>query len=292
MAGMSPTPASETERYLRTGDSDPIFAAWPGASLLEKATCGDAELRTALVRVVERRTRRAVVPEEVATLDATALTLAKATPMVTGLFPERERGPVLRLLSGAVVFLTPSNVGEILREAAHLHTAWSLANLYLLSCGAETLSADAPRIVGLSDGARCYVSTGYFRTTERYSDFLVHEVAHVFHNWKRSRIGLPETRRCEWLLPIDFRKRETFAYACEEFSRILELSRSREERRRRFAELLVERSSLGRRDGGACLEILSEAVAARNGWKRILDQCAPIETVFGTRERAGSAATP
>lgn len=31
------------------------------------------------------------------------------------------------------------------------------------------------------------------------------------------------TRRREWLLDIDFRKRETFAHACETYNRILEL---------------------------------------------------------------------
>ncbi len=35
-------------------------------------------------------------------------------------------------------------------------------------------------------------------------------------------MGPPETHQREWLLDIDFRKRETFAYACEAYSRILE----------------------------------------------------------------------
>ena len=39
---------------------------------------------------------------------------------------------------------------------------------------------------------------------------------------ERRTVGLPETRQREWLLDIDFRKRETFAYACEAYSRILE----------------------------------------------------------------------
>jgi hypothetical protein len=37
------------------------------------------------------------------------------------------------------------------------------------------------------------------------------------------QIGLPETRTREWLLPIDFRKRETFGYACEAYARIVEV---------------------------------------------------------------------
>jgi hypothetical protein len=52
----------------------------------------------------------------------------------------------------------------------------------------------------------------------------VHEVAHIFHNCKRRTVGLPETRRREWLLDIAFPRRETFAYACEFYSWMLEHS--------------------------------------------------------------------
>jgi hypothetical protein len=38
-------------------------------------------------------------------------------------------------------------------------------------------------------------------------------------------MGLPYTRRREWPLELAFAKRETFAYACEAYSRILELGR-------------------------------------------------------------------
>ena len=44
----------------------------------------------------------------------------------------------------------------------------------------------------------------------------------MFHNCKRRSAGLPQTRRNEWLLDIAFRKRETFAYACEFYSLILQ----------------------------------------------------------------------
>jgi hypothetical protein len=63
----------------------------------------------------------------------------------------------------------------------------------------------------------------YFQTEEPLADFIVHEVAHIFHNCKRKRIGLPFPRRREWLLEIDFAKRETFACACEAYSRLLEV---------------------------------------------------------------------
>ena len=93
-----------------------------------------------------------------------------------------------------------------------------MATCYLASCGVPLLSADTPQIVGLSDAITCYISTAYFQPAHRLDDFLVHEAAHVFHNCKRVTVGLLETRRREWLLDIAYRKRETFAYACETYS--------------------------------------------------------------------------
>ena len=138
--------------------------------------------------------------------------------MVTGLFPKAEHDQVLATVERSVVFLTPKNIESVLRSERWLHTAWSLANLYLVSAGCEPLSADAQVIVGLSQGTTCYVSLAYFKETDPCADFIVHEVAHIFHNCKRATIGLPVSRRREWLLDIDFRKRELFAYACEAFS--------------------------------------------------------------------------
>lgn len=36
----------------------------------------------------------------------------------------------------------------------------------------------------------------------------MHEAAHVFHNCKRSNLGLTETQSKVWLLDIEYRKRE------------------------------------------------------------------------------------
>lgn len=109
------------------------------------------------------------------------------------------------------------------RRPRWLSTAWDLANLYLAGVGAERLAADAPKLVGLSEGTTCYLSPEYFKAPGRFDDFLVHEAAHIFHNCKRRTIGLRETRRREWLLKIEFARREAFAYACETYSRIHEL---------------------------------------------------------------------
>jgi hypothetical protein len=96
------------------------------------------------------------------------------------------------------------------------------------------------------------------------------------HNCKRETIGLPHTRTREWLLEIDFRKRETFAYACEAYSRILELSSSRAQRKALLDEYAVTSLTGDQRaDDNEIVDILAEAISARNGWKRILKRCSP-----------------
>jgi len=130
--------------------------------------------------------------------------------------------------------------------------------------------------VGLSEGTICYVSVNYFRAPGRFDDFAVHEAAHIFHNCKRRTIGLRETRVREWLLEIDFAKREIFAYACEAFSRIHAPGHSPRAREMLLAEHKQgPMPADGRVEAGEYLDILREAVAARNGWKRILERCSP-----------------
>ena len=48
----------EIERYLRTGQDDVMFAAWPGDSLLDRASRANADLRRALLAEVRARTGR------------------------------------------------------------------------------------------------------------------------------------------------------------------------------------------------------------------------------------------
>jgi hypothetical protein len=114
----------------------------------------------------------------------------------------------------------------------------------------------------------------YFRDGDPFADYVVHEAAHVFHNTKRRTTGLTETRRKVWLLPIEFRKRETFAYACEAYSRIRELGKRARDRQLLFQELKTHPLPPAERvDLDEYLELLSEAVARRNGWKAILEGC-------------------
>lgn len=277
---MRPSRAEEVELYVRTGGhEDDFYLAWPGKDFFARAEVGRAALREALVTEVRKRTPHATVPDGLADLDVVAFTRAKIAPMVRGLFPRAEQQTVLDVLGHSVVFLTPANVGAVLRQARWHKTAWDLANLYLASFDAELLAEDAPAILGLSEETTCFVSGEYFLGESRFADFVVHEVAHIFHNCKRRTIGLREVRHREWLLAIAFGRRETFAYACEAYSRLLELSGRVQARRDLLVELLTEPMPIQDKvDPGEYVDILREAIEARNGWKRILARCAARPT--------------
>jgi hypothetical protein len=198
-------------------------------------------------------------------MDVVAFTRMKVAPMVRGLFPRSEHETMLDVLGRSVIFLTPATIGTVLKQTRWLRTAWDLANLYLASFGSALLSEDAPQILGLSEEMTCYVSVEYFRAEDRFDDFVVHETAHIFHNCKRRTIGLREIRGHDWLLEIDFVKRETFAYACEAYSRILELGEGPPAQRMLLSD--IENGSMPPKEhvSGEYVDILREAVVARNG---------------------------
>jgi hypothetical protein len=199
-------------------------------------------------------------------------------PMVQGLFPQNERTIILDILERSVVFITPSTIYTIIKKAPWLSTAWNLANIYLSSLGAKPLIDETPEIVGLSEGTTCYVSMRYFGNNNPCEDYVMHEAAHIFHNCKRDLIGLPAIRHREWLLDIDYAKRETFAYSCEAYSRILELGANRSERIQLLSEHIEGPMPPDDRvDEDEYVDILREAVSARNGWKRILERCSPTK---------------
>ncbi|WP_233411958.1 hypothetical protein [Paraburkholderia kururiensis] len=183
---------------------------------------------------------------------------------------------MLDALVAGIVFLTPHNIVDVLTTESWLSTAWRFANLYLDSLGARRLSSQADELVGLSLDTTCYVSLAYFDHTDPFADYVVHEAAHVLHNCRRTTIGLSERRHCATPLDIAFRQRETFAYACEAYSRILAMAQGREAR-----QAALERHTASglppdeRVDHGQYLAILEEAVRARNGWQCIRKRCAP-----------------
>jgi hypothetical protein len=248
----------------------------------------DYSMREALVAEVKRRAAEGLHAPTAPVLDFHAFTRSKVAPMVHGLFPEIEHANVLSMLERSVVFLTSDNIDEVLRSTSWLNSAWTLANLYLLSIGAELLSGSAPRLVlGLSEETTCYVSHEYFLHQDRFADFVVHEAAHVFHNCKRQTVGLPETRTREFLLNIDFCQRETFAYACEVYSRILELTESRSDRRKLVAEIEQEfHPPDDRVDIAKFRTAVDTAAEARNGWKKILQICSPVKRTMSEQQAA------
>jgi len=274
MSRLLPSSENEIDCYLRSGKHDALFQAWPGANFLECAQHGTAALRQALISTVRSRTAHATVPKELLELDVTALTRKAVESMVRGLFPKDEQAAVLEVLAGSVIFLTPSNIESVLSKMQWLGTAWDLGNLYLGGFDGELLSEDAPNLVGLSIETTCYVSVAYFQQESRFDDFVVHEAAHIFHNCKRETVGLREIRGRESLLDIDFAKRETFAYACEVYSRIVELGDGPEERRLLLSEYLQGPMPVeGEVDVDEYVDILNEAVKAGNGWRRIQQRC-------------------
>lgn len=271
------TPKQAIRHYLQTGEYDSTFRRWPGATFVDCCRGGRNALADALVGEVHRRTAGKRVPFDLPQFDLLTFTRRKIEPMIRGLFPRSEQETVLAALQKTVVFLTPDTIEQVLRSERWMGTAWRLANLYLGSIGLPLLGPNASPILGLNEGLTCYVSMEYFARRNRLDDFVVHEVAHVFHNCKRRTIGLSEGRRKEWLLNIDFSKRETFAYACEVYSRILDLGSSPAERRALLDEHAAKRlHGRNRAERKEMLGILREAVEARNGWKRILARCAQV----------------
>jgi hypothetical protein len=241
---------------------------------MERANRAHEDLRGALVWAVRRRAEgltHAPVPES----NTVLLTRAKVEPMVRGLFPRAEQDAVLATIEQSVVFVTSANIEPILLKRDFDSSAWTLANLYLASLGAELLGEDMPHLVGLSEETTCYVSAEYFAEDDPFADFIVHEAAHIFHNCKRATIGLRETRRKVWLLDIEYRKREMFAYSCEAYARVLQRGKNPGERRALAEEYgHAVRISEERAEATEVASIVREAAAARNGWKVILSRCA------------------
>ncbi|MFH1463673.1 MAG: hypothetical protein ABIO70_04730 [Pseudomonadota bacterium] len=273
---MTPSVDAEIDRYLRTGATDPHSRAWPSESFMARHMRAREDLRRALVAEVTRRSQGAVIHQIPPPEEVEALARRKTEPMVRGLFPRAEQEAVLALVERSIVFLTPDTIAEVLREESFDHAAWDLANLYLESAGAELLGSEAPRLLGISQDTTCYVSPRYFEEDDPFADFIVHEVAHIFHNCKRHTAGLRSSRRREWMLEIKYQKRETFAYACEAFSRIVERG-LRPAARASMARAFGKRFRCGDTcvDNAEVADIVLEAAGRRNGWKVILARCAP-----------------
>lgn len=217
-------------------------------------------LREALVEEIRRRTAGLTLPDY-PKHDLVEWTRRKVEPMVRGLFPKVEQSTVLQALEGTTVLVTPDSIEGLILQEAWPHTAWTLANIYLHWLGQDLLGPEATVVLGMNTHLRSFITPAYFEPQEPLADFLVHEAAHVFHNCKRETLGLKSTRTREWLLPIAFEHRETFALACEAYSRLRELGFGLLEE--------VEEDSVF----FEVKDLLRAATLKRNGWKEILRQC-------------------
>jgi hypothetical protein len=261
-------------RYLRTGSADLYAGRW-AKTFIENEQAGSAALKSALIGELSRLTTgMSIRPSHGDDGDRRELVRQRVEPMVRGLFPFHEQDIVLDTVVRSFVFVDAGNIGTLVQETPWLSTAWMLANLYLNGAGAELLSAEAPRVVGYSEETTCYVGQSYWSSSGPLDDFIVHEAAHVFHNCRRSTLGFAETRRREWLLNVDYRMRETFAYACEAYRRLIEYPVKAS--RREFLETALPKAIPpdDRVDPEEWREVLRDALAVRNGWKRILARCA------------------
>lgn len=273
------SPAQEVRGFLASGEYDALYSVWPGSDLVTKARKGERALKQALVAEVHHRVKGWRTPSLPSGFNTTQFTCARVGPMVRGLFPQREQQTILGIFDKSLVFLTPGNIGKVLAGMTWMGTAWQVANLYLGSLGLPGLDGKPVRLVGLSEETTFFVSMAYFQEKDPFADYVVHEAAHVFHNWKRKRAGLHHTRKREFLLEIAFAKRELFAYACEAYSRILEQARNPADRCRLHADYAARWiPAADGLDQSELADVLAEAVTARNGWKHILRRCGPPQT--------------
>jgi hypothetical protein len=264
--------------FLRTGHTDPLYPAWPGSRFMERAERAEDELTNALVAELWKRAAgkcwrgRVQVPE-----DMTAYTRTKVEPMVRGLFARAEHEPILQLLERSAVIVTDDTVEPLVRASGFLSTRWDVANLYLLSLDAEVLGDGERQAVGFSENFKSYVTPQYFVEREPFVDFLLHECAHVLHDAKLETIGLRMSRSRERVVELEFRERETFAYSCEAFATI-GAGRTPAEREELAAQLRdrcpYPKSAV---DVAKVEAIVSKAAPMRNGWKHVLERCAPAE---------------
>lgn len=108
------------------------------------------------------------------------------------------------------------------------------------------------------------MSPDYFAEEEPFADFIVHEERTSFTTAERRTIGLRRTRATQWLLDIDFHQRETFAYSCEAYARVVACgkgSRRAKGARSRVRDAAPDCGRARRRRGGS--DIVAEGTEPR-----------------------------
>ncbi len=203
------------ERFLATGRLPRAWPDWEGEPAARRQAA-EAAVREVLGRIVRWRARKAPLSVGAAPADPGAIVVARARPMVEGLFPAAEAPSVLAYLPTCVRVVTPEAYPELI-AALSPSAAWDLANLLLDAMGAPPLADDTPELEGLSHACLGYVLPAAF-LPEADTDVLVHEIAHLLHSVPRGKVGLRPAQKP--LLHVPTASHELFAYACEAWSRL------------------------------------------------------------------------
>lgn len=281
----------EVAHYLATGEHDPNnWRLYPGKTAMEQMAAQAETLRRALVLRVSRLEAGCDAVAVPADRTSRSYLELKLAPMVNGIFGPEDRAVVLETLVESITFLTRDEVYRVLTESGWPRTNWDVARIWLDSIGAEPLSSSADGLLGLSENQRCYVSLRYFEDLEAdtFTDYVVHEAAHLLHNNKRRYLALPERGRSEWLLDLDFRKRELFAYACEFWSRISASAQARKDRMALIDELSPRLENFESEFDADEMEDMLRAVArARYPWRVLARACKPAPRRGRQRHAAG-----
>lgn len=214
---------------------------------IQGAPAHGPELRRFLVSEMRRRAGHLPV-QPYLLVDLAEIRRSKVEPIVRALFSVQEQADLLRSLERTMVLLQADTIEPALLEVTSDYSAWRLANLYLHSRGLRLMGGEAVT-AGWSDDTHCYVTPDYFWHPNPFADFIVHDCAHTL---------------CA-RLPVQTAQRESFARACEAYSRILELAPTPEDRFQLVEEMVG--------DGmfGPVAELVKQAV--RGGWKGLLAAC-------------------
>lgn len=200
---------------------------------------------------------------------------------------------MLAAVATRVLFLTADRIEQAIRTAWFDSNAWSIANTYLVSVGAKPLAASHGGILGLSTDQACYVTAQYLQLPCEHDDYVVHEVAHSFHDCHCTALGLQRTERRKYPLDIHFAHHETFAYACEFYACIARAEPGREGRLARLDALARTWTGNGQHVEPALVtDILRQAICARDGWRVIRVRCRSDEaarTLYGEASGRGPA---
>jgi hypothetical protein len=268
------TPNDDLRIYLETGKYDQLAHGWPGRNIWDQWAARSAAMREALIARVAPHVERQPKSNLAAELHIEAR--RRIAPMVRALFVEQEQDVVLDAISTGFVLISADTIIPLLQDETDMKTAWRLAMMFIKGACALEIKGEDVDAVGMNDGLASYIIADEVFPSAPFMDVIVHEAAHAFHNCKRARLGLAATRYREWLLNIAYGKRETFAYACEAYSRIVADAHSVRDRRAYLEEL--KRSPPppdDRVDYTEYLHIMAHAIEGRNGWRRILTACAP-----------------